>query len=58
MSPREVVSLLNEHFAQMAEIVFFHGGVLDKFVGDAVMAVWGVTERSPLSPVKAVRAAL
>ncbi|HEY3447150.1 MAG TPA: adenylate/guanylate cyclase domain-containing protein [Myxococcales bacterium] len=58
MSPREVVSLLNEHFAQMAEIVFFHGGVLDKFVGDSVMAIWGVTERSPLSPVKALRAAV
>ena len=58
MSPREVVSLLNEHFAQMAEIVFFHGGVLDKFLGDAVHGGWGVTERSPLSPRRAVRAAL
>lgn len=58
MGPRDVVTLLNDHFAQMAEIVFFHGGLLDKFVGDAVMAVWGLPLRSPVAPVRALRAAL
>lgn len=58
LGPRDVVALLNDHFAQMAEIVFFHGGMLDKFVGDAVMAVWGIPQRAPVAPTKALRAAL
>ena len=56
--PREVVALLNDHFAHMVEIVFSHGGILDKFVGDAVMALWGVPLSRPDAPAKALRAAL
>ncbi|MBI5543683.1 MAG: GAF domain-containing protein [Deltaproteobacteria bacterium] len=58
LGPRDVVALLNEHFAQMAEIVFFHGGMLDKYVGDAIMAVFGAPLRNPQAPAKALRAAL
>ena len=37
----EIVALLNRYFSMQAETVFKHGGALDKFIGDAIMAVWG-----------------
>lgn len=39
--PEEVVALLNELFSVLTEVVFRHHGVVDKFVGDCIMAVWG-----------------
>lgn len=41
MDPEEVVFMLNEYFSIMVEIVFKNGGMLDKFVGDQLMAVFG-----------------
>lgn len=58
MSPREVLSLLNSYFPVMAEIVFRHEGTLEKYIGDALMAVWGAPFRSPDDPARAVRAAV
>jgi class 3 adenylate cyclase len=41
LSPHEVVSMLNEHFGAMSEEVQHFGGVIDKFIGDAIMVVFG-----------------
>lgn len=53
----DVVALLNDYFDQMVEIVFRHGGILDKFIGDALMAVWGTPLQSPDDASRAVAAA-
>jgi adenylate cyclase len=56
-APEAVVSMLNEYFEAMVEIVFEMGGTLDKFIGDGLMAVWGTPVPGPDDPVLAVRAA-
>lgn len=57
VAPEKVVSMLNEYFEAMVELVFMHGGVLDKFLGDGLMAVWGTPVGSPEDAGAAVRAA-
>lgn len=39
--PEEVVSILTRHTTEMTRIIFKYNGTLDKFIGDAIMAVWG-----------------
>ncbi|MGZ3769821.1 MAG: adenylate/guanylate cyclase domain-containing protein [Bdellovibrio sp.] len=57
-SPEEVVEMLNEYFGVMVKIINAHGGVVDKFIGDAIMAVWGAPQSSDKDAQKAVRACL
>jgi adenylate cyclase len=58
MSPDDVASLLTEYFTVMVEIVFEHGGTLDKFMGDAVMALWGAPLSRPDDADRATWAAI
>jgi adenylate cyclase len=58
MSPDEIATLLTEYFTVMVEIVFEHGGTLDKFIGDALMALWGAPIAHDDDPDRATRAAV
>jgi adenylate cyclase len=58
MSPDEIASLLTEYFSEMVDVVFEHGGTLDKFIGDAVMALWGAPLARTDDADRAVRAAV
>src|SRR6185312_11330991 len=58
MTPDEMASLLTEYFTEMVDCVFRHGGTLDKFMGDAVMAQWGAPIGAPDDADRAVHAAL
>lgn len=58
MRPDAVAELLSEYFTTMVEVVFRHGGTLDKFIGDAMMAQWGAPIPSADDPDRAMRAAL
>lgn len=42
LEPEEVVEFLNEYMTLMVEIIYKTGGVVDKFIGDAIMALWGI----------------
>jgi adenylate cyclase len=58
MSPDEIARLLSEYFTEMVDVIFEHGGTLDKFIGDAMMALWGAPIAHEDDPDRALRAAI
>ncbi len=58
MTPAQVVASMNEYLSAMTDVVLEHNGEIDKFIGDAVMARFGVLGDLPSSGMAAVEAAL
>lgn len=55
MQTEDVVELLNEYFAALTDCIFRNDGTIDKFVGDAILAVFGSPEADPQHCLKALR---
>jgi adenylate cyclase len=58
LDPRALAELLNEYLGAMTDVVFRHAGLLDKYVGDAVMAFWGAPVETPAHARQCCEAAL
>jgi adenylate cyclase len=58
MTPEQLVSFINEYLTPMTDVVFEHGGTLDKYIGDAIMAFWGAPVDQPDHALRACSAAL
>ena len=58
LDPRQVVAMLNTYLTQACEVILAQGGTVDKFIGDAVMAVFGSPAPHPDHARRALRAAL
>ena len=57
-NPEKIVGLLNRYFSAMSEIIFAHGGTLDKYIGDGMMALFGAPTATPADALNAVKAAV
>jgi class 3 adenylate cyclase len=58
MEPEQVVEMLNEYMTRMVAIIRSHHGIVDKYVGDAIMALWGVPLGNDDDIYNSVRACL
>jgi adenylate cyclase len=58
MDPQTLVGLLNEYFTEMVEAVLAEDGVVDKYIGDAIMVVFGAPEPEADDALRAVRSAI
>jgi adenylate cyclase len=57
-APSELVGILNRYFTAMSEVIFKHNGVLDKYIGDAIMAFWGAPIKDENQADNSVKAGL
>ena len=58
MDPETLVQMMNEYFDPIAQEIIKEGGYIDKFIGDAVMAIFGAPKQTPDHPLRACQAAL
>ena len=58
LKPAELATFIRKYLTAMTDIIFAHGGTIDKYIGDAVMALFGAPIASPDSAASAVSAAL
>jgi adenylate cyclase len=56
--PEKIVNLLNRYFSAMTDIIFAHGGTLDKYLGDGLMALFGAPNATPDDASNALNAAV
>src|SRR2546427_8329387 len=57
-APEKIVQLLNRYFSAMTDIIFAHGGTLDKYLGDGLMALFGAPTATPKDAANAIAAAV
>jgi len=57
-NPERIVELLNRYFTMMSELIFEHGGTLDKYIGDGLMAIFGAPTVSPMDATNAIKCAV
>lgn len=57
-APEQIVQLLNRYFSAMTDIIFAHGGTLDKYLGDGLMALFGAPTVTPKDAANAIAAAV
>lgn len=57
-SPKYIIEVLNEYFSEAVEIIIRYGGYIDKFIGDCIMAAWGVPLEKDDDSIRAVSCAV
>jgi len=58
MDPYDVVEMLNDYLGVVVPVIFAHNGAVDKFIGDAILAVFGSPEPDPKQHENAIQAAM
>ena len=58
MEPERVIKILNQYLTEMTEVIFRYNGMVDKFVGDAIIGIFGAVHPAPDDTLRAVQAAV